>query len=264
MASASPRPFRTPQASPGGAGQLARCGRAAGTAPTGARLRGRLLQMGYGRTVPETAEPRDPLSTARIPPRGTDKEFVMPHNQARPPRPRAGRRTARGRCSSFGPGYFETRLAHNVHRSRIWEHICGYLRRWIPADADVLELGAGWCDFSNIVEAGPVVAMDIDTSARAARDGSQAVVGDCTDLSRFADGEFDVVFASNLLEHLDRPTPAGCSPKRPGCCAPAARLILLQPELPARSRPLLRRLHPCRDLHRPVAAGLPDRRRAGR
>jgi hypothetical protein len=36
---------------------------------------------------------------------------------------------------------------------------------WIDpgaADDDVLELGAGWCDFSNLIEAGSVTAMDID------------------------------------------------------------------------------------------------------
>ena len=32
-------------------------------------------------------------------------------------------------------------------------YICEYLRRWIATDADILELGAGWCDFSNQVAA---------------------------------------------------------------------------------------------------------------
>ena len=51
----------------------------------------------------------------------------------------------------YVPGYFETRLAPSESRSKVWKHLCNYLTRWIAADADVLELGAGWCDFANHV-----------------------------------------------------------------------------------------------------------------
>lgn len=128
-------------------------------------------------------------------------------------------------------GYFRTRLAPNPHRAAVWKHLCAYLQRWIPADAAVLELGAGWCDFANTITARRVVAMDLDTTVRrAASQHVQAEVGDCTDLSRFDSGSFDVVFASNLLEHLERPATglllaeAARVLRRPG-----GRLILLQP-----------------------------------
>ena len=130
----------------------------------------------------------------------------------------------------FRPGYFQTRLAPNSHRSRIWEHITEYLRRWIPAEARILELGAGWCDFANAVHGSRVVAMDLDDTVRAAATpGVQAVVGDCTDLSRFGAGEFDVVFASNLLEHLDRPATGRLLEGAARVLRPGGSLILLQP-----------------------------------
>ena len=126
--------------------------------------------------------------------------------------------------------YFRTRLAPNPHRTTIWRHICEYLQRWIPADSRVLELGAGWCDFSNNVHAQRVVAMDLDTTVqRAAARHVEAVVGDCTDLSRFVDGEFSVVFASNLLEHLDRTDAGLLLAEAARVLAPDGRLILLQP-----------------------------------
>ena len=135
-----------------------------------------------------------------------------------------------GDQGSYRPGYFETRLALNENRSRIWEHICSYLQRWIPASSDVLELGAGWCDFSNSVTARRVVAMDIDaTVRRAARDGVEAVVGDCTDLSRFSAGEFDLVFASNLLEHLDREQSGQLLAEAARVLRPGGSLMLMQP-----------------------------------
>jgi ubiquinone/menaquinone biosynthesis C-methylase UbiE len=132
--------------------------------------------------------------------------------------------------STYRTGYFATRLAANAKRAPVWRHICAYLERWIPTDADVLELGAGWCDFSNMVKARSVTAMDLESvvvSAAAAH--VRAVVGDCTDLAEFRDGSFDVVFASNLLEHLQREQSDRLLAEAARVLRPDGRLILLQP-----------------------------------
>lgn len=131
---------------------------------------------------------------------------------------------------TYAAGYFETRVQASPERTKVWEHICAYLTRWVPADSDVLELGAGWCDFANNVTGRRVVAMDIDAVVeRAAADHVEAVVGDCTDLSRFADRSFDVVFASNLLEHLERPQAKTLLAEARRVLRPGGRLMLMQP-----------------------------------
>ena len=133
-------------------------------------------------------------------------------------------------AGTYRPGYFETRLALNPNRGQIWVHICDYLSRFIPATSRVLELGAGWCDFSNHIRAARVVAMDLDSTVeRAAADHVEAVIGDCTDLTRFQAAEFDVVFASNLLEHLDRDMAGKLLAEAARVLAPGGRLILMQP-----------------------------------
>ena len=138
--------------------------------------------------------------------------------------------TGRPDDSSSTPGYFGTRLAHDPNRAKVWHHVTAYLSRWIAPDARVLELGAGWCDFANTVQAAEVVALDADeTVRRAARPGVTAVVGDCTDLAEFEDGRFDVVFASNLVEHLDRDAATRLVDESRRVLAPGGRLILLQP-----------------------------------
>jgi SAM-dependent methyltransferase len=130
----------------------------------------------------------------------------------------------------FEPGYFETRFADDPNRNKVWQHICRYLSRWIGPDDDVLELGAGRCDFANAVTARTVVAMDIDAVVvESAAPGVQAVVGDCTDLSQFADGSFDAVFASNLLEHLERPVTLRLLAESHRVLRPGGRLLLVQP-----------------------------------
>lgn len=128
------------------------------------------------------------------------------------------------------PGYFGTRFTRNEQRGVVWQHICQYLQTWVPTDADVLELGAGWCDFSNAVTARSVTAMDIDEVVmQAAKSGVTAVVGDCTDLSRFPDGSFDRVVASNLLEHLERPMAEKMLAEAARVLRPGGRLVLIQP-----------------------------------
>ena len=135
-----------------------------------------------------------------------------------------------GSAGVYTPGYFETRLKQDANREKVWRHLTDWFSRYIPADGDVLELGAGWCDFSNLVKARRVVAMDLDaTVAAAAAPHVQAEVGDCTDLSRFADDSFDVVFASNLVEHLDREQAAGLFAHAARVLRPGGRLILMQP-----------------------------------
>ena len=117
-----------------------------------------------------------------------------------------------------------------MKRTKTWVHICAYLTRFIAPDAAVLELGAGWCDFSNHVRAKRVVAMDLDSRvSKAAAGHVEAVVGDCTDLSRFADGEFDVVFASNLLEHLPRELAEKLLIEAARVLSHSGRLIIMQP-----------------------------------
>lgn len=131
---------------------------------------------------------------------------------------------------TYVSNYFETRLAHNANRTKIWRHLCGYLQRWIRTDAEVLELGAGWCDFSNNVTAKRVVAMDLDSTVdRAAAEHVEPVIGDCTDLGKFEDGSFDVVFASNLLEHLEREASNRLLAEAKRVLRPGGRLILMQP-----------------------------------
>ncbi|MCS6836458.1 MAG: methyltransferase domain-containing protein [Anaerolineae bacterium] len=103
--------------------------------------------------------------------------------------------------------YFESRFTPSAERDGIWREIAAYLQaRYIPASAAVLDMGAGYCSFINHVRAAQRFALDLFPQVgQYAALGVEALVGSCTNLSRFADTSLDVVFASNLLEHLTRP-----------------------------------------------------------
>ena len=138
--------------------------------------------------------------------------------------------TESGTSSTHRTGYFATRLTANASREPVWRHICAYLGRWIPADSDVLELGAGWCDFANLVRARSVTAVDVEAVVLTAAAGHvRAIIGDGTDLRELENASFDVVFASNLLEHLDRAQSDRLLAEAVRVLRPGGRLILLQP-----------------------------------
>jgi len=127
-------------------------------------------------------------------------------------------------------GYYATRYTADPRRREVWRHLTAYLQRWISPTADVLELGAGYCDFSNTITAGSRTAVDVEADfTEFADEGVVTAVGSCTDLSRFADAAFDVVFASNLLEHLERGPLLATLAEVRRVLRSGGRLILIQP-----------------------------------
>ena len=94
----------------------------------------------------------------------------------------------------------------------------------------MLDLGAGYCSFVNHVRASERHALDAAASfVRHAGPGVATHVGSCEDLSAFGPGRFDVVFASNLLEHLEWPAIDRTLDEARRVLKPAGRLLLVQP-----------------------------------
>jgi len=101
--------------------------------------------------------------------------------------------------------YHETRFSHDRKRDIAWKTICKYLQRFIGTNETILDLGAGYCDFINNIQGGSKHALDIFPEIK--KYASTDVIPypqSCADLSNFQKESIDVVFASNLLEHLTR------------------------------------------------------------
>lgn len=127
--------------------------------------------------------------------------------------------------------YFNSRFTYDPRRETAWKEVARYLQElYIPVDSRVLDLGAGYCDFINRIEARERYALDL--FARLEEYAAADVVcrvGPCTDLSAFGDGAIDVIFASNLFEHLSRDDLLRTLVEIKRVLRPAGRLILLQP-----------------------------------
>jgi SAM-dependent methyltransferase len=126
--------------------------------------------------------------------------------------------------------YFSHRLPPDPDRERLWSVLCGFLGRYIRDDDAVLELGGGYCNFINNIRAKEKHVLDIFEGILKYSDQNvKAHVGSCTDLSEFGNESFDVVFASNLFEHLTWPELDRTTREILRVLRPKGKLIVIQP-----------------------------------
>lgn len=93
------------------------------------------------------------------------------------------------------------------YRRKVWVVLSRYFSQWVPAEASVLDLGSGWCEFINAVRCGRKYAMDMNPDVeRYAGDGVNVMRQDCTQAWDLDNNSLDVVFTSNFLEHLSTKT----------------------------------------------------------
>lgn len=127
--------------------------------------------------------------------------------------------------------YYGTRYTFDVGRARVWKAIAEYLQRFVGEEADsVLDLGSGYCDFINNIKAKKKFAVDQNPVAgQYAREDVNFFASSVTNLDVFDANSIDVLFASNLLEHLDDVEMARVVKELDRVLKNGARVILMQP-----------------------------------
>ncbi len=127
--------------------------------------------------------------------------------------------------------YFETRLPPLPERERTWKHLTDYLQRYVPEQATVVDAGAGYCGFVNNVRASRKIAIDVHADVKDfAGADVEVLIGDAAEvLGELPSGSVDLVFASNLVEHLNREQIAALLTATRRALRPGGRLMLLQP-----------------------------------
>ncbi len=127
-------------------------------------------------------------------------------------------------------GYLATRLPFDERRAHVWRHVARYLERFVDPARPVLDLGCGYGDFLRHVRATRRVGLDMNPSfAPFIPPGVEFRVGDAGELTSFDDAEFGTVFASNVLEHLERDDIPAVLAQVRRVLAGGGRLILVQP-----------------------------------
>lgn len=120
------------------------------------------------------------------------------------------------------------------YRNRVWRILVeDFFSKYIPPKATVLDLGCGYGEFINHVNAAAKYGMDLnpDTPSRLHKD-VDFLYQDCSQRWGIPDQSLDVVFTSNFFEHLLGKTPLGRTlDEARRCLKPDGCLIALGPNI---------------------------------
>ena len=127
--------------------------------------------------------------------------------------------------------YHETRFFADPRREILWRCLWKYyFSRYVHPSDTVLELGSGYSDFINNVQAKRRIAVDMWPDFLShLREGVEGYVRDVSDLGFLADRSINLVFASNVVEHLTREKFEEVLNQLTQKLVPGGKIILLQP-----------------------------------
>lgn len=120
------------------------------------------------------------------------------------------------------------------YRRRVWRILVkSYFQTQVGTNQDILDLGCGWGEFINQVEANRKYAMDLNPDAREYLEQEiEFLHQDCSQAWPLADESLDVVFTSNFLEHLSsKKSLSQTLSEAYRCVKPGGKMICLGPNL---------------------------------
>jgi ubiquinone/menaquinone biosynthesis C-methylase UbiE len=126
--------------------------------------------------------------------------------------------------------YYKSRYVWNNDRAVVWKEIVSYLSKFIPKNGTVVDIGAGYCDFINNVDSKNRIAVDYSPDFKQyAKEGIRTIQSPVTDMKEINSDSADLVFASNLFEHLSDDELEKTIGEVKRVLKKGGRLILMQP-----------------------------------
>jgi len=124
--------------------------------------------------------------------------------------------------------------AQRDYRYRVWTVLTrDFFQPWVHGTAAVLDLGCGWGEFINQIQAGRRYGMDLNSeSPQHLQTDVVFFSQDCSTRWPLGEGELDVVFTSNFFEHLpDKAALRKTIEEAYRCLKPGGRLICMGPNI---------------------------------
>jgi SAM-dependent methyltransferase len=120
------------------------------------------------------------------------------------------------------------------YRNAVWKILCSdYFSKYIEASATVLDLGAGWGEFSRNIVATKKYAMDLNQECGRRLQGISVFLHqDCSTTWPLENETLDVVFTSNFFEHLpDKKSIESTLDQAFRCLRPGGKIICVGPNI---------------------------------
>lgn len=134
---------------------------------------------------------------------------------------------------------YEIRFAGRERkRAAAWDVLVSdFFQPRIDPTWSVLEVGAGYCEFINRIQARERIALDLnpDTAKQAAEE-VRVILGSSTSMVEVGSSSIDLVFMSNFLEHLEREAILATLRECRRVLKPGGRIMILQPNIRFLSR----------------------------
>lgn len=136
-----------------------------------------------------------------------------------------------GLSSASKKTYHAVHLTKDAAREVVWKVLTKHLAPYVPPQAHVLELGAGYCHWINGVRAARKVAVDLweEFPNYAAADVQPVILDVSRGLLGLGEYQFDVVMASNFLEHFEPDVASQIVADVAALLRPQGRFIVMQP-----------------------------------
>lgn len=116
----------------------------------------------------------------------------------------------------------------------IWKALCDcFFGRYVLPTDTVVDIGAGYCEFINNIVCRRKIAVDLNPDVRRFAAPNVEILNEsCMTVSSLPEGTADVVFMSNLLEHLqDKTQVLDTLRECRRLLRPGGRLMILQPNI---------------------------------
>ena len=120
------------------------------------------------------------------------------------------------------------------YRNKVWQVLTReFFSRWVKPDSTVLDLGCGYGEFINNIQAVRKFAMDLNPDAIShLAKNIEFLHQDCSAPWPMADNSLDIVFTSNFFEHLpDKESLNRTLRQALRALKPGGRLIALGPNI---------------------------------
>jgi len=121
-----------------------------------------------------------------------------------------------------------------VKKRAVWQILCStYFSRYITSTDTVLDIGAGYCEFINYIGAARRIAVDLNPELPLySETGVEVHCGPAENLGFLDEHTVDVVFSSNVFEHLSGKTAIARSAREIfRVLRPGGRVIVMGPNI---------------------------------